>query len=223
MNNVANVWGQIYYQNSYIYGLKTNSFKDNKADGFSKKVFSYPYRFRLNLKHLIGKQQMVEDQHTLYDFPPNLQKIKLEFVFYDEMDEQINLDQYITQKKDFVQIVTIESIKTVKYQGPESKRYHQKNATQLNKNSFIDSNLITLGKTWINDNLEIKASPLSSVILIFKTKIIRRFDIVQRKVVKNRIFNLTINFRKCQSGEYYNKKENYCQICQNGTFSFRSE
>ena len=34
-------------------------------------------------------------------------------MFYDEMDEKINLDQYISSENEFVKIISIKSIKTV--------------------------------------------------------------------------------------------------------------
>jgi len=38
--------------------------------------------------------------------------IPLEFVFYDEMNEKIKLDQYISSENEFAKIIGIRSIKT---------------------------------------------------------------------------------------------------------------
>jgi len=62
-----------------------------------------------------------------------------------------------------------------------------------------------LNKTWLNNNLQIKASPLSQTVIEFKTNITKYFDNKNNNFITGSTFKLIINFRECQSGEYYNK------------------
>ena len=93
--------------------MGSNQFKNNRAKQFSSKVFSYPHRFKLNIDKLDNKSGLVENQYVLNGFGSNQQIIPLEFVFYDEMNETINLDQYISSQNEFVSIVSIKTIKTI--------------------------------------------------------------------------------------------------------------
>jgi len=81
------------YKDGFIYGLKNNRFKGNVASVHSNKVYSYPYKLRLNLSIVTGQNKVAEDQYVLDNHPPDLNSIPLEFVFYDEKDEKIVLSQ----------------------------------------------------------------------------------------------------------------------------------
>jgi len=58
--------------------------------------------------------------------------------------------------------------------------------------------------------LKISASPLSQVVIEFEANIIKRFNKESKLFVDGATFRLVINFRECQVGEYYDKKQNYC-------------
>lgn len=58
-------------------------------------------------------------------------------------------------------MVYINSNTTIEHKGNQKLIYEQNKANQTDVNSFIDPNRITPGKTWINRNLQIQASPLS--------------------------------------------------------------
>ena len=81
------------YKDGFIYDLGHNEFKNNNASIHSNKVYSYPYKMRLNLSVLTGQNQTMEDQYTLNNYAPDLNQIPLEFVFYDEKDQKIALNQ----------------------------------------------------------------------------------------------------------------------------------
>jgi len=65
------------YKNSFIYGLEHNRFKDNVALSHSRRVYSYPYKLKLNLSILTGQNKVVEDQYTLNNYAPDLDSIPL--------------------------------------------------------------------------------------------------------------------------------------------------
>ena len=113
INNRVDRVGQIYHNNIFIYNVRSNRFINNTARWFSPEVFSYPYKFRLNLKKIDGKDWLAEGHYTLNNYPPNLQAIPIEFIFYDEIDQKINLAKYISSRNDFVNIVAIKKIQTV--------------------------------------------------------------------------------------------------------------
>ena len=81
------------YKDGFIYDLDHNEFKNNNASIHSNKVYSYPYKMRLNLQHLTGQNELVEGQYTLDSYAPDLNRIPLEFVFYNEKDEKIALNE----------------------------------------------------------------------------------------------------------------------------------
>ena len=113
INNRAISVGQIYYKQIFVYNIKSNEFRNNRVGQFSSKVFSYPQKLKLNIGRIDQKSGFVENQYVLDSFGSNLQIIPLEFMFYDEMDEKINLDQYISSQNEFAEIVSIKSIKTM--------------------------------------------------------------------------------------------------------------
>ena len=65
---------------------------------------------------------------------------------------------------------------------------------------------VVFWKTWINNHFALRASPLSTVVLKFKTNIIVKFNENTKQLDKGAEFKLTINYRECQSGEYFDKK-----------------
>ena len=85
---------------------------------------------------------------------------------------------------------------------------------------FTSSQSVIPNTTWINNHLQISATPLSQVTIVFDTNIIKRFNQKTKLFVTGATFKLIINFRECQVGEYYDKEQNYCQKCPNNTFSF---
>jgi len=125
----------------------------------------------------------------------------VEFEFYDELNDTIILDKYITSKDDFTNAVYVHSVVS---------NDKNKIAEQYDKITFEDPNRMIHGKTWINKHLKIRASPSSQATITFKTSITKYFDTVTKQFVSGSTFNLTINFRGCQSGEYFDKHNNYC-------------
>jgi len=48
-----------------------NKFTNNAANYFSSKVFSYPYKFKLNVRNLDGNNYLAENNYTLNNFGSN--------------------------------------------------------------------------------------------------------------------------------------------------------
>ena len=92
--------------------MNFNRFYNNVAGHFSSKVFSYAYKFKLNLEQLIGKNELIENEYTVDNFPSSQQMIPLNFSFFDELDGRVNLNQYVSSKAEFVKVIRVNSIRT---------------------------------------------------------------------------------------------------------------
>ena len=212
--------GQIYYKDIFVYNIGSNTFKNNIAGWFSPKVFSYPYSFKLDSKSMAKTDGIVQNEYVLSNYPSNQQKIKIEFVFYDEMGDKVNLSQYIGSKAEFASSVYINKTDTYFDDGFAKTIYRRDPSRLLNQQNFKDSNLMEVNSTWINGNLQIMASPMTKTVIEFATGQVIRSDKNKNKFVGGDVFRLVIKFRECEAGEYYDNEQNYCQKCLMDSFSF---
>ena len=96
-NNQANYAGCLYYRGFEVQEIDSNTFISNKAKYFSAETYSYVSKFGLNLKHITGEDKIVFDQYTIHNFPSNKQNIILEFVFYDQNGNEVNMSTLYNQ------------------------------------------------------------------------------------------------------------------------------